>query len=203
MAADLAPDLVLFEGSGTVLPPGQTRRRILVVGGGQRPERVLGYAGVYRVLVSDLVILTLADPHLDVRPLRRAIEQVREVPLIAAALRPRPVSDISGRRVAFFTTASAAAVPGTVKHLTTSYGARVVHASTALANRGRLGAELRDVDAEVFLLELKAAAIDMVVEHADRRGVPVVLCGHPSGSLPGEPCLDQALLALGQEVVAS
>ncbi|MEU7261443.1 hypothetical protein AB0B21_37420 [Streptomyces rimosus] len=203
VAASLSPDLVLFEGSGTVLPPVQTRRRILVVGGGQCPERVLGYAGAYRVLVSDLVVLTLADPHLDIRPLRRAIEQVREVPLIAAALRPRPASDISGRRVAFFTTASAAAVPGMVEHLTTSYGARVVHASTALADRGRLGAELREVDAEVFLVELKAAAIDMVAEHAERRGVPVVLCDTQVVSLPGEPCLDQALLDLGQEAVAS
>ncbi|KOG65568.1 hypothetical protein ADK76_05775 [Streptomyces griseoflavus] len=90
-----------------------------------------------------------------------------------------------------------------VEHLTTSYGARAVHASTALANRGRLGAELREVDAEVFLVELKAAAIDMVAEHAERRGVRVVLCDTQVVSLPGEPCLDQALLALGQEAVAS
>ncbi|MEV5598080.1 hypothetical protein [Streptomyces sp. NPDC052496] len=203
VAAGLSPDLVLFEGSGTVLPPVQTRRRILVVGGGQRPDQVLGHLGAYRVLVSDLVIVTLSDPHLDVRPLRAAIRQIRDVPLIAVALRPRPVSDISGRRVAFFATASPAALPGMVEHLSTTCGARVVHASGALADRDRLRAELRTTDPEVYLVELKAAAVDVVAEHAVQRGIPVVFCDTQVLPLPGEPCLDEALLAMGREVVAS
>ncbi|MFF2812624.1 2,3-diphosphoglycerate synthetase [Streptomyces sp. NPDC058000] len=199
MAAKLSPDLVLFEGSGTVLPPVDVDRRILVVGGSQEPDRVLGYLGAYRVLVSDLVVLTLADPQLDVRDMRRAIRQIRDVPLIVAALRPRPVSDVSERRVAFFTTAAPHVLPGMVDHLQTRYGARVVHATGALTNRNRLQAELEEVDADVYLVELKAAAIDVVAEHAERRGIPVVFCDTEVSQLPGEPCFDQAVLTLADE----
>ncbi|TQF06051.1 2,3-diphosphoglycerate synthetase [Kitasatospora acidiphila] len=201
MAAQLSPDLVLFEGSGTVLPPVEVRRRILVVGGEQDPDRVLGYLGAYRLLVSDLVVLTLPDPQLDVRAMRTALRQIRDVPLIAAALRPRPVSDVSGRRVAFFTTAAPHLLPGMIDHLRTRYGTCVVHATGALADRNRLQAELAEVDADVYLVELKAAAIDVVAEHAEQRGIPVVFCDTEVSPLPGEPCFDQVVLALADEAL--
>ncbi|MFD8708513.1 hypothetical protein ACFV1W_39030 [Kitasatospora sp. NPDC059648] len=200
-AAKLSPDLVLFEGSGTVLPPVEARRRILVIGGGQDPGRVFGYLGAYRLLVSDLAVLTLADPQLDIRAMRAAVRRIRDVPLIAVALRPRPVSDVSGRRVAFFTTAAPHVLPGMVDHLRTRYGAHVVHATNALADRHRLRAELADLDAELYLVELKAAAVDVVAEHAERRGVPVVFCNTGVTPLPGEPCFDEAVLALATEAI--
>ncbi|MGW3078303.1 hypothetical protein [Kitasatospora sp. NPDC001132] len=201
LAAKLAPDLVIFEGSGTILPPVDVRRRILVVGADQDPDRVLGYLGAYRILVSDLVVLTLPDPHLDTSAVRTAIHRIRDVPLIATALRPRPVSDVAGHRVAFFTTAAPHVLPGMVDHLRTRHEARVVHATSALADRRRLRAELADTEADLYLVELKAAAVDVVAEHAQRRGIPVVFCDTEVTPLPGEPDLDQAVLSLARQAL--
>ena len=58
LAASLSPDLVVFEGSGAAIPPVETGKRILVVGASQDPATVIGYLGAYRVLLSDLVVLT-------------------------------------------------------------------------------------------------------------------------------------------------
>ena len=61
----------------------------------------------------------------------------------------------------------------------------------------------RRVDAEVFLVELKAAAIDVVAEAAGReRGVEVVLAGSDVLSVAGGPELDAELLRLAQEASA-
>ena len=52
----------MFDGSGAALPPVATSRRILVVNAQQDPDVVTGYLNEYRHLVSDLVILTMAEP---------------------------------------------------------------------------------------------------------------------------------------------
>ena len=56
--------------------------------------------------------------------------------------------------------------------------AEVVAASANLANRARLRQDLARVDADVYLVELKAAAIDVVAESAAERGVEVVLAAN-------------------------
>ena len=52
--------------------------------------------------------------------------------------------------------------------------ADVVHCSVNLARRNVLRDEIARVDAEVYLVELKAAAIDVVAEAALERGAEVV-----------------------------
>ena len=47
--------------------------------------------------------------------------------------------------------------------------------SRNLADRAALAEDLRGVDADVFLVELKAAAIDVVAEAAQQRGATLVL----------------------------
>ena len=96
LAASLSPDIVVFEGSGAAIPPVEAGKRILVVGASQDPATVIGYLGAYRVLLSDLVVLTgceepLADED-QVRKLRRAIAEVADVPVLQTIFRPRPVS---------------------------------------------------------------------------------------------------------------
>ena len=59
-------------------------------------------------------------------------------------------------------------------------------------------AELAKVEAEVFLLELKAAAIDVVAEAASERGVDVVFAGSDVSTVDGED-LDTELLRLAEE----
>ena len=61
LAAERRPDLVVFEGSGAALPPVETSVRLLVANAAQPPEVVAGYLNAYRILVSDLVVLTAAE----------------------------------------------------------------------------------------------------------------------------------------------
>ena len=204
LAASLSPDLVVFEGSGAAIPPVEVGKRVLVVGATQDPATVIGYLGAYRVLLSDLVVLTGCEEPLvdegDVEKLRRAIAEVSDVPVLQTIFRPRPVSDVSGRRVAYFSTAPSAAHARLREHLRREHGAEIVHVSGNLSRRPELRADLASLEArsaDLYLVELKAAAIDVVAETAAERGVPVVLCDNEVRSVDGES-LDERVLDLAE-----
>jgi cyclic 2,3-diphosphoglycerate synthetase len=116
------------------------------------------------------------------------------VEVLATVLRPRPLEDVRGRSVAYFCTAPPAAHAVLAAHLADVHGARVVHVSGNLADRGALRAELERVRADVPLVELKAAAVDVVAEFAFARGVEVVLVANDVEPLEGGPDLDELLL---------
>jgi cyclic 2,3-diphosphoglycerate synthetase len=120
------------------------------------------------------------------------------VEIVGTALHPRPLVDVAGRSVAYFCAAPAAAHARLRAHLERAHGADVVHVSGNLADRRALREELPDVDADVFLIELKAAAIDAVAEAALARGVDVVLAANDVVPLSGEPDLDERLLEVAK-----
>jgi cyclic 2,3-diphosphoglycerate synthetase len=208
LAASLEPDLVVFEGSGAAVPPVETGRRILVAGAGQDPQNVAGYLGAYRLLLSDLVVLTGCEEPLadrgQVARLRAAIADVKPgLPVIATILRPSPVASVSGRKVAYFTTAPEPVQARLRRHLEEEHGAEVVFVSGSLSRRRELRSELDSAaarDAEVFVVEVKAAAIDVVAEAAAERALPVIFCDNEVRPLDGEPDLDAQLVALADAV---
>jgi cyclic 2,3-diphosphoglycerate synthetase len=73
-----------------------------------------------------------------------------------------------------------------------------VHVSGNLAARDALRSELATLAADVFLVELKAAAIDVVAEAGVARGVDVVLAANDVVSVAGEPDLDVHLLGMAK-----
>ena len=150
LAAELRPDLVLFDGSGSAIPPVATSRRVLVTGHAVRDP----YLDTYRRLISNVVV---------------------EQPV----LRLRPTEPLEGR-VAVFTAGAT-----DVSHL----DADVVHVSAHLSNRARLRDDL--VDADTYLVEVKAAGIDVVATHALACGIRVVLAGNDVDGID-----DETLLAL-------
>jgi cyclic 2,3-diphosphoglycerate synthetase len=156
--------------------------RVLVVG----PQQdATAYLNPYRVLISDLVLLVGGGDS-------EAVRELKNIPVIPVELRLRPVAPVEGRRVAVFT-----AGPAPVDHL----GADVVHVSRNLADRAALREELQRVDADVFLIEIKAAAIDVVAEAALERGVEVVFADNelvPVGVLD----LDSELIRLADQAIA-
>jgi cyclic 2,3-diphosphoglycerate synthase len=202
LAAARNPELVLFEGSGSALPPIATRRRILVVSARQEPGLVTGYLNAYRLLVSDLVVLTMAEDAVTVAAHRAAIAEVAPaLRVVATVLRPRPTAPLAGRTVAVFTTAPADAHASIASRLASQYGARVQHVSGSLARRPELLAELGSIEADVVAVELKAAAIDVVAEAAEAQGRELVLLDNEVVALPGED-LDGALRELAREALA-
>jgi cyclic 2,3-diphosphoglycerate synthetase len=159
VAASLDPEIVVFDGSGAAIPPVEVDARILVVG---REHDATSYLNAYRVLVSDLVVATGA---IDVE----AVRALKDVPVVRVELRLRPLEPLEGRRVAVFTAGDAP---------TDGLDGEVVLASSNLSNRELLRRDLERSEADVFLVELKAAAIDVVAEAAERRGIEVVLAAN-------------------------
>jgi cyclic 2,3-diphosphoglycerate synthetase len=162
VAAALEPDVVVFDGSGAAIPPIATSARVLVA-------HDLSGLNRYRALVSDLV-MTMSD------------ELARREGALRFELRLAPSEPLEGRVAVF------AAGPVATAHL----DAEVVHVSRNLARRDLLRGELAGLEADTYLVELKAAAIDVVAEHALARGARVVLAGNEVVA----PGLDEAILAL-------
>jgi cyclic 2,3-diphosphoglycerate synthetase len=155
VALQLEPDVIVFDGSGAALPPVAADARILVTSGAHDARAGLN---AFRVLVSDLVVDTGGADHEEIRA-------IADVPVVCAELRLRPMEPLAGRRTAVFTTGPAP---------TAELDADVVHVSRNLARRDALRQELEAVEAEVYLVELKAAAIDVVAEAALARRAEVV-----------------------------
>ncbi|HSS74959.1 MAG TPA: hypothetical protein VLK53_15470 [Gaiellaceae bacterium] len=170
LAVERGADIVVFDGSGAAIPPVATDRRILVA------HDLVSGLNPYRALISDLVLSTSGEVVAQADALgRRALR---------FDLHLRPVEPLAGRRTALFTTG-----PAMFDHVD-----EVVFASQNLADRTALQRDLESADAEVFLVELKAAAIDVVAEAAAERGVEVVLAAYDVEA----PGLDDALLEFAE-----
>jgi cyclic 2,3-diphosphoglycerate synthetase len=199
VARGLDPELVVFDGSGAALPPIAADRTVAVVGGHQDPALVVGYLNAYRLLLADVVVVTMADGSGSWEAVRDAVRGLvrPDVDVVATTLQPRPLVDVRGREVAYFCAAPPIAHERLRASLEDVHGARVVHVSGNLADREALRSELADLAAEVFLVELKAAAIDVVAEAALARGAEVVLAANDVVQV-GETRLDERLLEMAK-----
>ena len=145
LAASLDPGVILFEGSGACIPPVEVDRTVCIAGAGAAEP-----LAEYRLLRADLVLVA---PGASADGLR-------------FELRPEPATPVAdGAQVALFTTG-----------VDRCEGVEPALVSTNLARRGELG---KDIDravangCDVFLTELKAAAIDTVARRAREEGIEV------------------------------
>ena len=176
LAATLGADRMLLEGSGSSIPPVEVDGTVLVVGD---RRTLLDGLGPYRLLRADLVLLN-GEGELEAA-------EALNLPQVVFELRPEPAEEIpAGARVALFSTGPAR-----------PEGIEPVVASTALARRPALESDLDAAAAEgcdVYLTELKAAAIDTVAARARREGARVVFLRNRPVGLDAN--LDTALLGL-------
>ena len=77
VALQRSPDFVVFDGSGAAIPPVATGRRVLVTTAYDPPELVTGYLNAYRILLADLVVITMADSSTPHEALADAIRDVK------------------------------------------------------------------------------------------------------------------------------
>jgi cyclic 2,3-diphosphoglycerate synthetase len=166
LASSLSPGAIVFEGSGACIPPVEVDCTVCILGAGP-PEPF----AEYRLARADLVLAAKGAPG----------APTGAVPF---ELRPEPLEPVpDNARVAVFTTG----------------GTRVeaiadpVVFSTNLARRSALAEELDRAASEhcdVYLTELKAAAIDTVAMRARAEGARVVFIrNRPVG-------IDEALVNL-------
>ena len=189
---DMAATIVVFEGSGSAIPPVQAQAVVCVASAMQPPEYITGYLGTYRMLISDALFLTMCEPPFcdaaRVATLRDAVSSVNpNLELIPTVLRPRPVDSVAGRRVAYFSTAAPESADLLARHLEEVHGARVTLVSTDLARRAALHQAIAAAagKADVFLTEIKAAAVDVVAEAAAAHGKELVFCDNEPVALDG------------------
>ena len=205
IANGLDTGVTVFDGSGAAMPPVAVGRRVLVAGAHQDPEYITGYLGAYRLMISDLLILTMSEePMASEEKIRAVVEGVREIKphltVIPAVFRPRPVGEIEGLRVAYVSTAPPVVLDKLVRHLEEHYGCEVVATSGSLSDRKQLKADLDGMaGAEAYLTEIKAAAVDVVTRRGADEGKPVFYCDND----PLGEGLDEELLRLAREAGAA
>jgi cyclic 2,3-diphosphoglycerate synthetase len=201
MAEQLAPQLVLLEGSGAAVPPMRADRSVLVTSATRPAQSLTSGLGPVRVLSADLVVITMCEQGWE--ETREAVEALApDTPVIATVLRPRPAEPLGDDPVAYFTTAS----PEASELMAMALDCELAAVVSALSDRVALRTALDQPNvrrAATYLVEIKAAAVDVVCEVAAERGVRVVFCDNVPSPLPGQLDLDEALLRLADEAVAA
>lgn len=185
LANTLPNDFVVFDGSGAAIPPISTDVKILVLSANQPAEYFEHYMGPYRIQLADIAIITMAEEPLaspeKVTQVRSILKRLNpHIEIITTRFRPGLIEegvDLSGKNVFYATTAPEFMQQSLGEYLETTYGARVCKISSHLSNRPKLRNDLEqgfgEYEIDAVLVELKAAAIDVVVESAIGRGVPV------------------------------
>ena len=179
-ADGLSADAVIMEGSGSSIPPVATNACVCVISAIQDLDEATGFLGPFRLLISDGVIITMAEEPFasshKVRQLRERIKWINaDAVVLSTILRPHPLKPIQGRKVFLVSTASEEAGALMEGYLREREECFLVGRSQALSNRRSLRQELeRAVDAEILLTELKAAAVDTVADFARRMGKEIV-----------------------------
>jgi cyclic 2,3-diphosphoglycerate synthetase len=191
--------LLILEGSGSAIPPVPWDAGVLVAPASVPIEYLIGYLGPFRLLLSDLLVVTMAtDPvagheHLSAlrTHVRRFLDDSRQ---ILTDFIPVPLADVRGERVFFTTTAPPAVAARQIDHLEATDGCTVVGWSARLADRAGLAKDMEDAEAfDVLLTELKAAAVDVACERALARGAKVVFVDNRAIVVEGPTDLDTAL----------
>ena len=161
LAASRRPDAIIFEGSGSCIPPVKVHRTVCVVGD---RTGALDDLGPYRLLRSQLALLM---PGAWDGTVAAEVARLCDGAVARCELRPEPAAPVpADARVALFTTGAGAAE-----------GVEPVVASTNLARRSALEADLERAEAErcdTYLVEVKAAGIDTVATRAKAGGARVV-----------------------------
>ena len=183
VANSLEGDFIIMEGSGSALPPVHVDASLLVLPASIPEEYLAGYFGPYRMLLSDVALVTMCEEPFGspsriseitsriraaFRSVGREDEALGEIRVVRTVFRPAPTRSVEGLRVFVATTAPEAAGEAIKRHLEDECGCEVAGMSHSLSDRGKLEEELGAVrgDVDTFLCEVKAAAVDVFTRWA-------------------------------------
>jgi cyclic 2,3-diphosphoglycerate synthetase len=202
-ADELAPDLIILEGSGAAIPPAAADATILVVPAPAPPELLTSALGPYRLLLADLVAITMAsEPTVSAHALSLLTSSIDElargVARVKTEFRPTPLGSIAGRNVFYATTAPLAIGEAIRAHLEGVHGGHVVGITHHLADRSALASDLAKAEGtyEVLVTELKAAAVDVAATAARAAGAEVIFADNLPIALEGD--LEAEVIAVAE-----
>ncbi len=181
IANSLSDDFVIFEGSGASLPPVKTDAWIMVVGAQQKYSQIENFMGPFRLHKADLILIAQCDEPLVANTVSLQMEQIIKkinpsVSIIRTRFRPKPLKSISGKKIVWINTAPKKMGPKLKLFIEETYNCQIKKISHFLSNRVELVKELRQVEGSVdtVLVELKAAAVDVVTQWGLGQGLEVV-----------------------------
>lgn len=98
--------------------------------------------------------------------------------VISTVFRPKPLGDISNKKVLFATTAPEGVKDKLVEYLESNFSCEIVGTTAHLSNRPLLREDMEKYmdEADVMLTELKAAAVDVATKDALAAGLEVIYC---------------------------
>ncbi|MEA2015310.1 MAG: 2,3-diphosphoglycerate synthetase [Actinomycetota bacterium] len=201
-AEGLDPELVIVEGSGASIPDVKVDRSICVIGAGQSWDNIVGYLGIYRILSADLIILTMCEkPIADedkIDFLEKEINKINpDAPIIKTVFRPRPLSEIEGKKIFLALTSSRSIESKMKKYLEKNFRCKIIYISFNLGNRNKLRDELeKNRDYDAVLTELKAASIDVLTDFALKNNKEVIYMNNIPHILSGEKEFKKKLMEL-------
>ncbi|MBS3813265.1 cyclic 2,3-diphosphoglycerate synthetase [Candidatus Bipolaricaulota bacterium] len=182
LADKLGGDPIIFEGSGSTIPPVATDSNVLVVGGGGKLEHTLGYFGEYRIRRADVVLITMAE---EPTATRRKIDRIKrgvlginpKAEIVESVFRPEVLGDVMEKSVFLATTAPESVLRKIEQGLAADYHVNVVGSSNNLSDRVALRKDLSSglENAEVLLTEIKAGSVNVAMQTALELGLDVGL----------------------------
>jgi len=179
-AEKLNPDLIIIEGSGASLPDVKTDANICAVGAHQSWENIIGYLGIYRIMLSDLIIITMCEePMADRNKIIFLEEEIikinPDVKIIKTIFRPQPLSNIEGKKILMVMTARKEIESKIRKYMEEEYGCCINSMTFNLSDRKYLREDLRKFSGyDTILTELKAASVDVVTDFAFKNKKDIV-----------------------------
>jgi cyclic 2,3-diphosphoglycerate synthase len=193
--------ILLLEGSGQAIPPVHADATICVVAATADPELVTGYLGAYRLLLSDAVVVTMVDTPLARSGAVAALEEsirglAPGIRIVHTVFRPNPLAPVTGKRIVYATTAPPQVSHLLTDHLEREFDCTVVGVTHNLASRPQLQDDLAALvgEADVLVVELKAAAIDLAARVAVQQGIEVVFCDNRVVTTGGDGPFEDVVL---------
>lgn len=202
LADSLNPDVIILEGSGASVPEVQTFKTICVVGANQNWDEITGYLGIYRILVSDLVILTNCEKPLatreEINNLENNIKTINpSINIYRSIFRPEPLGSIENKKVVVAMTAKSIIEDKIKKYIEKKFNCTVTGITFNLSNRPLLKKDLESyTDYDTVLTELKAASVDVVTDFALKSGKEIIYMNNICEILSGRKTFEKNLLQL-------
>jgi cyclic 2,3-diphosphoglycerate synthase len=199
IANKLNKDLIIIEGSGTSIAPVKTDFTICVLGADQQWDSIVGYLGIYRIILADLVFLTMCEEPLadeqKIKFLENEIKKFNPKALIIRSIfRPEPALDMTGKRIFMIMTAKNLIEDKIKKYMENKFNCKIVKISFNLANRKELKKELAEkLDYGTILTELKAASVDLVTEFAFKNNKQICYMNNIPLILEGKENLEKLI----------
>lgn len=206
IANQLKENFVIVEGSGACIPPLETEKRIVVCGANQPLEYIAGYFGAYRIMISDLAIITMCErPIAERKKINQIEKQILElnpgIKTVETIFRPNPLKNIKGRKIFLALTAQPEIGKTIKKYLENRYECQVVYTSPFLAHRQQLKNDIISQKGkfDLMLTELKAAGVDIATSLALSMNIPVVYMDNIPMTISKDRPLKDLVLEMARE----